>query len=155
MGGTQMGGGGGVMGSISDFSDMLARMKALENGQNLAPPVNPPIDDDKTVVTTAPTAEPEAAEKKAVKFTPGLYLWLDPRNGKVTVVGFAARPTKDIREGDYLKEVDGLSVKGWPTDNIQALLAGSKDSRVELMLKRGFPARSVRVSLRRSVPIEK
>ncbi|KAJ1480969.1 hypothetical protein T484DRAFT_1808968 [Baffinella frigidus] len=137
------------------------RMKAVEAGEAAAPVTQGGGEPSLPVAAPAAYAprshgaserEQEARPRPGKNLaSPGLSLWRDPRNAQVTVVGFAVAPTKDVREGDLLKEVDGSKVKGRSLDDIQRMLTGKKDSRVEVTLKRGFF--SVKLSLRRAVAV--
>lgn len=85
----------------------------------------------------------ETESRRMDEMTTGQYagvgLEIGARNGKLVVIapieGYSAH-RKGIRAGDIIVEVDGLSVEGMSTDDLQGLLRGEPDSTVELVVER-------------------
>ncbi len=80
----------------------------------------------------------------------GIGATISGRNGKVIVsepyYGFPAQKS-DVRAGDEILEINGVTLKGKNNDQVSSLLKGSKGTAVKLLIQRPGTPRPVEISM--------
>ena len=82
----------------------------------------------------------------------GIGATISNRNGKVIVAepyeGFPAQKA-DVRAGDEILEINGVSLKGKANDQVSSMLKGSKGTPVKLLILRPGTAKQLELNLQR------
>lgn len=82
----------------------------------------------------------------------GIGATISNRNGKVIVAepyeGFPAQKA-DVRAGDEILEINGVSLKGKANDQVSSMLKGSKGTTVKLVILRPGTSKQLEINLQR------